>query len=188
MAARINAIAPDLVGLQEVGDTTALDELVALLDGNWHQRVSSFRDARGIRVAWLSKLAITASEEIDPFQPPLLPVQSNDQGATEATLGRGALAITITTNAGELTALTAHLKSKLLTFPGGRFNPGRRDRAGAVCRLRAIPALGRGRDPTGVGDRGARQRRTEPAGGGMRRSQRHTTCRHHLAAARPARL
>jgi endonuclease/exonuclease/phosphatase family metal-dependent hydrolase len=123
LAARINTIKPDLVGLQEVGDTTALDQLMALLDGNWQRQVSAFADARGIRVAWLSKLPITATEDIDAFQPPLLPVQNNDQGATEATLGRGALAITVTTNAGDMTVLTSHLKSKLLTFPGGQFSP-----------------------------------------------------------------
>jgi predicted extracellular nuclease len=39
-------------------------------------------------------------------------------------MGRGAVAITITTDSGSVVQLvTTHLKSKLLTFPGGRFNP-----------------------------------------------------------------
>src|SRR3954467_3849701 len=38
-------------------------------------------------------------------------------------LGRGALAVTYTTPDGvQVRALTVHLKSKLLSFPGGRFD------------------------------------------------------------------
>ena len=45
-----------------------------------------------------------------------------DDGSTLTRLGRGALAVTCTTDDGvEVRALTAHLKSKLLSFPGGRF-------------------------------------------------------------------
>src|SRR5262249_18825740 len=39
-------------------------------------------------------------------------------------MGRGAVAITVASDAGDPVRLvTAHLKSKLLTFPGGRFQP-----------------------------------------------------------------
>jgi hypothetical protein len=38
-------------------------------------------------------------------------------------MGRGALQVTVTAHGHHLTILTAHLKSKLLTFPGGRFQP-----------------------------------------------------------------
>lgn len=39
-------------------------------------------------------------------------------------MGRGAVAITVTSDLGQpVRLLTAHLKSKLLTFPGGRFQP-----------------------------------------------------------------
>jgi endonuclease/exonuclease/phosphatase family metal-dependent hydrolase len=39
-------------------------------------------------------------------------------------MGRGAVAITVTTDSGKTVHLvTTHLKSKLLTFPGGRFSP-----------------------------------------------------------------
>lgn len=46
-----------------------------------------------------------------------------DDGTTLAQLGRGALAVTLTTVTGtKVRALSAYLKSKLLTFPGGRFD------------------------------------------------------------------
>jgi endonuclease/exonuclease/phosphatase family metal-dependent hydrolase len=124
LAAVINNTGPDAIGLQEVGDPVALDQLVALLDGDWQQRVSGLPDARGIRVAWLSRMPISADEQVHAYPPPLAPVQRDDHGATDATLGRGALAITVQTAAGDdVTLLTTHLKSKLLTFPGNRFNP-----------------------------------------------------------------
>lgn len=43
-------------------------------------------------------------------------------------MGRGALAVTVTTDAGvPVRLITAHLKSKLLTYPGGRFFPHNED-------------------------------------------------------------
>jgi endonuclease/exonuclease/phosphatase family metal-dependent hydrolase len=51
-------------------------------------------------------------------------VQVDDQGSTLGQMGRGAVAITVTTDAGiPVRLITTHLKSKLLTFPSGRFNP-----------------------------------------------------------------
>jgi endonuclease/exonuclease/phosphatase family metal-dependent hydrolase len=39
-------------------------------------------------------------------------------------MGRGAVAVTVTSDAGTpVRLITTHLKSKLLTFPGGRFTP-----------------------------------------------------------------
>ncbi len=53
----------------------------------------------------------------------LPPVTVDDDGTTITRAGRGALAVTGTTADGvKVRALTAHLKSKLLTFPGGRFD------------------------------------------------------------------
>jgi hypothetical protein len=65
LAATINAQAPDAVSLQEIGDPKALRDLVGRLSGGaWHQCVSQHPDRRHIRVAWLTRRAITASEEI----------------------------------------------------------------------------------------------------------------------------
>jgi predicted extracellular nuclease len=50
-------------------------------------------------------------------------VTVDDDGTTITRAGRGALAVTGTTADGvKVRALTAHLKSKLLTFPDGRFD------------------------------------------------------------------
>lgn len=61
LAGKINAEAPDVAGLQEVGDPDALEDLVQLLDGEWERRLSQHPDRRGIRVGWLSRHPITAS-------------------------------------------------------------------------------------------------------------------------------
>ncbi|WP_412734691.1 endonuclease/exonuclease/phosphatase family protein [Krasilnikovia sp. MM14-A1259] len=124
LAAMINGQAPDVVAVQEIGDPAALDDLTALLHGTWHAQVSTHPDDRGIRVAWLSTRPISDPVEITAFPPLLRPVQADDQGATLGHMGRGAVAISVTADTGvPVRLITTHLKSKLLTFPGGRFNP-----------------------------------------------------------------
>ncbi|MFD0519015.1 endonuclease/exonuclease/phosphatase family protein [Paractinoplanes durhamensis] len=124
LAEMIARQAPDAVSIQELGDPAALDDLVTALGGTWHRQVSAHPDSRGIRVAWLSTLPISEPAEITAFPAPLQPVQVDDHGATLATMGRGAVAVTVTTGSGiPIRLITTHLKSKLLTFPGGRFSP-----------------------------------------------------------------
>jgi endonuclease/exonuclease/phosphatase family metal-dependent hydrolase len=126
LAQAINDQAPDALALQEIGDPAALDDLVALLTGVWHQRVSKFPDDvhHPIRVAWLSPRAITDPQDIHDFPPDLAPVQVADDGSTINAMGRGAVAITVEGDSGtKIRLVTTHLKSKLLTFPGGRFSP-----------------------------------------------------------------
>lgn len=124
LAATINAQAPDALSVQEVGDPAALDDLVGLLNGTWQQRVSTHPDQRQIRVAWLTQHEITASEEILEFPEHLEPVQVDDEGTTLGEMGRGAVAITVQRDDGSpIRLVTTHLKSKLLTFPGGHFQP-----------------------------------------------------------------
>jgi endonuclease/exonuclease/phosphatase family metal-dependent hydrolase len=115
---------PDALAVQEVGDPKALDDLESRLHGAWHRHVSTHADKRGIRVAWLSRRTIADPEDFVTFPMPLAPVQSDDKGGVQPAMGRGAVAITITSDAGQAVRMvTAHLKSKLLTFPGARFNP-----------------------------------------------------------------
>ncbi len=124
LASTINDQSPDALAVQEIGDPAALDDLVQhLTGGNWHPRVSKHPDVRGIRVAWLTRRAITAPEDILDFPTHLQPVQVDDAGGTLGVMGRGAVAITVQSDSGASVRLvTTHLKSKLLTFPGGRFN------------------------------------------------------------------
>ncbi|HYZ01295.1 MAG TPA: endonuclease/exonuclease/phosphatase family protein [Candidatus Binatia bacterium] len=123
LAATINARSPDVLSLQEVGDPDALGDLVGRLQGDWHRRVSAHPDGRGIRVAWLARPAIVSSIEVTAFPAHLAPVQADDGGGTTNAMGRGAVVITVEHGGRPIQLLTAHLKSKLLTFPGGRFAP-----------------------------------------------------------------
>jgi hypothetical protein len=57
------------------------------------------------------------------FPPGLAPVQVDDDGGTLDEMGRGALRVRVTADGRDVDLITAHLKSKLLTFPGERFEP-----------------------------------------------------------------
>jgi len=86
--------------------------------------LSAAPDPRGIRVGFLTRLDIHDTEAVVEFPADLAPLQADDTGAFTTRMGRGALRITVTSPAGNPVELvTAHLKSKLLTYPGGRFTP-----------------------------------------------------------------
>jgi endonuclease/exonuclease/phosphatase family metal-dependent hydrolase len=123
LARTIEAQAPDVLSLQEVGSPGALDDLVGRLSGTWERQLSSHPDGRHIRVVWLSRQPIQDVEDIRPFPAELHAVQSDDTAGTVGAMGRGALAITVELGGAPVRLVTAHLKSKLLEFPGGRFNP-----------------------------------------------------------------
>jgi len=124
LAKVITTATPDLVALQEVGDEESFQALREALGAGWTGVLSThFETPHTIRVGWLSPGAISDVEEIVDLPAALLPVKVDDDGTTITQLGRGALAVTYTTAAGtRIRALTAHLKSKLLTFPGHRFD------------------------------------------------------------------
>jgi endonuclease/exonuclease/phosphatase family metal-dependent hydrolase len=150
LAATIEKMAPDLLGVEEVGSPDALNDLVALLSGEWHVELSKHFDAhRPIRVGFLSRKPLTVIEDLSAFPNQLIPIQSGDRAAdgTSATvseMGRGALAVQIEPVAGRpLTVVCCHLKSKLLSFPGRggtkRFSPhdeGERARFGGYALYR----------------------------------------------------
>src|SRR5688572_17167638 len=78
------------------------------------------RHPRGLA---LSPGPLTDAEEVIELPAQLSPVKVDDDGTSITDLGRGALAVTYTTATDvQVRALTVHLKSKLLSFPGGRFN------------------------------------------------------------------
>ena len=130
LAATINAQAPDVLGVQEVGQPEALADLVALLDGTWHTILSEHFDAaHPIRVGVLSRHPLTKVADTAAFPPPLSPVQADDDpDKTVAAMGRGILATQLQPSTGlTLTFAVCHLKSKLLSYPSTsgktRFNP-----------------------------------------------------------------
>jgi endonuclease/exonuclease/phosphatase family metal-dependent hydrolase len=116
--------APDLVGVQEIGDEDAFAALLDRLGGTWTGVLSDhFEDRHPIRVGWLSRRPLTDVEQVTDLPPGLPPVTVDDDGTTITRAGRGALAVTTTTAEGTaVRAVCAHLKSKLLSFPGGRFD------------------------------------------------------------------
>ncbi|MGH1552723.1 endonuclease/exonuclease/phosphatase family protein [Streptomyces sp. L7] len=139
LAAVITELDPVLLGVQEVGEPEALQDLAGMLSGEWHIALSTHPDGRGIRVGFLSRTAPQVIADTNTFPAKLRPVQSDDSGAVEPTAGRGFLAVEVTTDTGTLTVAVAHLKSKLLTYPGNRFFPhdeGERARYGAYALYR----------------------------------------------------
>ncbi len=131
LARVISDLNPDVVGLQEVGGEEPLLDLQQALGGTYpHRALSAFPDQRGIRVAFLSKLAIGSQVDIVDFPPgPALNI-SGLTGTGESTpitrMGRGALRIRVVKDSLVADVITAHLKSKLLTFPrpgGSSFTP-----------------------------------------------------------------
>ncbi|GII58011.1 nuclease [Planotetraspora thailandica] len=140
LCATITQMGPDVLGVQEVGDPAALDDLAALLGGGWHVRLSRHGDSRGIRVGFLSRLPLTVLQDLTAFSHPLTAVQADDSGAATFQTSRGVLAVRVEPGPGRhLAVVVCHLKSKLLSFPGKRFQPrdeGERARFGAYALYR----------------------------------------------------
>jgi endonuclease/exonuclease/phosphatase family metal-dependent hydrolase len=139
LAAVITELDPVLLGVQEIGEPEALQDLAGMLGGEWHVTLSAHPDGRGIRVGFLSRTAPQVLADTNAFPAKLRPVQADDSGAEESAAGRGFLAVELTTDAGPLTVAVAHLKSKLLSYPGNRFFPhdeGERARYGAYALYR----------------------------------------------------
>ncbi|KUL20498.1 endonuclease/exonuclease/phosphatase family protein [Streptomyces regalis] len=169
LAAVVTELDPALLGVQEVGEPEALRDLVGMLAGDWHVALSEHADGRGIRVGFLSRTKLRVLHDTNAFPAKLLPVQAADEGVTVSAAGRGFLAVETEAETGPLRVAVAHLKSKLLTYPGIRFFPrdeGERARYGAYALYRraaeatALRALadvllagdGRRRDVAVLGD------------------------------------
>jgi endonuclease/exonuclease/phosphatase family metal-dependent hydrolase len=124
LATTIGTLGADVLALQEIGDPACLGELLARVGGNWHTQVSGLPDHRHIRVGFASRRPITAHNEVTTFMTGLDPVQADDTGGTAVAPSRGFLSITVDVpGIGDLHLTAAHLKSKLLSYPGGRFQP-----------------------------------------------------------------
>jgi endonuclease/exonuclease/phosphatase family metal-dependent hydrolase len=123
VAGTLQALGSDVIALQEILDLNALQALATRLG---FSRVAAAPDSRGIRVAFLVRTTLpVAPLEIDQFSLPT-GVVVNEFGSTGAVqivaaFPRPALRITVTHNGAPVDVVTAHLKSKLLTF-GGNFS------------------------------------------------------------------
>ena len=119
----LQALGSDVVALQEILDLNALQDIANRL--GFHH-FAAMPDGRGNRVAFLTRDTLALPPlQIDRWQ--LAPgVEVRDFNVNETVevisqLPRPALQITVAHNGGEIDIITAHLKSKLLTF-GGNFS------------------------------------------------------------------
>lgn len=131
LAEVIGRLAPDVVALQEVGSEEPLEDLQGALDGAYpHRAVSDSPDGRGIRVAFLSQHDVAEREDVVEFpEGPALDIHDiTAEGGTEPIdrMSRGALRVRVTKAGLTVDLISAHLKSKLLSFPrpfGTSFTP-----------------------------------------------------------------
>ena len=128
LAAVIDDVEPHVLCLQEIGSDRVLAVLQDALGHQMQHRAVGVPDDRGIGVAFLSTHVLHDLVDIRPFPAGLLPIQVGDDPAgpdgpqTMNQMGRGALQCTVRANNRDVRVISCHLKSKLLTFPGGRFN------------------------------------------------------------------
>ncbi|MFE0752172.1 endonuclease/exonuclease/phosphatase family protein [Gordonia sp. NPDC058843] len=122
LAAVIERMDPDILALQEVGDRRALDRVLERAGGSWHVELAT-PDRRGIGVAIAARTPLSQMREVTDFPTGIDPIQVDDTDTRIHQLGRAGLHAVVDTDLGAVHVLTCHLKSKLLTFPGGRFTP-----------------------------------------------------------------
>jgi hypothetical protein len=155
LAEIINAVAPDVLALQEVGPEQVLADLNAACSIDFDNRLTGTPDDRGIRVALMSPLPVSNPVDITTYPLGVAPVQSRDlifddpdtaeNEALSHTLGRGILSATVSAAGEQITVTVAHLKSKLITYsrqpgvvPGSTFAP---NDEGEDCGTRATRSI-----------------------------------------------
>lgn len=125
LARTILAIMPDLIAVQEVGDPEAFAALQRRLNDRYpFSRLARKGDPRGIRNGFLSRLPLLQAQEYSEFPPEGMPPIPDTDGRVSNTLGRTALKATVVLSPGLLVnVMNIHLKSKLVTYAGGRRFP-----------------------------------------------------------------
>ena len=123
LVATLQALGSDVIALQEILDLNALQDLANRLG---FQHFVAAPDGRGNRVAFLTRTApAQQAQQIDQWRLPqglaVHGFDSNGNVAVEPQFSRPAFQITVAHDGGEIDVITAHLKSKLLTF-GGNFS------------------------------------------------------------------
>lgn len=140
LAAVITELDPALLGVREVGDPGAPEDLAGMPDDDWRIALSARPDGRGVRVGFLSRTEPTVVAGTTAFPGRLLPVQADDAGPTAGRAGHGFLAVEVAGGDGPpLRVAVCHPKSKPLSYPDGRFRPrdeGERARHGAYALYR----------------------------------------------------
>jgi len=142
LAEAITRMDQHVLVVQEVGDPTALQELADRVGGTWHIETAAPEPdtPHVIRVGIMSRVALSQPQQVSAFPDKLHPIQQGDKEGDETkTMGRPALHVRARLDGTDIEIVTAHFKSKLLTFPNGRFTPtdeGERARFGAYALYR----------------------------------------------------
>ena len=126
LASVIDSQRPDVLALQEIGPAGALHALQAALAHLLPHALEGVPDCRGIRVAFLSRYPFSTSRSIVAFPEMIAPVQARDpvfddpatpaDESLTASLGRGALEVVIEIEGHPVRIITAHFKSKLISY------------------------------------------------------------------------
>lgn len=134
LAGVIDEVGPDVIALQEVGPERVLADLSQRCAIDYDNVVTGTPDGRGIRVALMSPRRLSNRSHTSTFPVGVAPVQIRDvrfddphttdnEALTDQT-GRGILSATFRSAGERVTIVTAHLKSKLISYPslvpGGR--------------------------------------------------------------------
>jgi endonuclease/exonuclease/phosphatase family metal-dependent hydrolase len=124
LASVITDVGADVVCLQEVGGEQPLADLVIALGGVLPYTAIGEPDERGIRVAVISRFPVSERYDWVDFPDGALPSVPDPDGNILTAMGRGALETVLTVEpTRRLRVVTTHLKSKILSFPGGRRYP-----------------------------------------------------------------
>ncbi len=123
LIATLQALGSDVVALQEILDENALQDLAT---GLGFQHFAAPPDGRGNRVAFLTRNApVQLPQPIDQWRlaqgVQVRRFDNNGNVEIVPRFRRPAFQITVAHDGGEIDIVTAHLKSKLLTF-GGNFS------------------------------------------------------------------
>jgi endonuclease/exonuclease/phosphatase family metal-dependent hydrolase len=122
LAEVIGLIRPSVLGLQELGGEGPLADLQAALGGDYPHAVFSEKpDDRGIGVGFLSRLAFTSENHLTDMPAKALTSMPDGKGGTITEMGRGAVEIAVRPGGRTVHVITAHLKSKLVTYANGKF-------------------------------------------------------------------
>jgi endonuclease/exonuclease/phosphatase family metal-dependent hydrolase len=124
LASVVTDVAPDVVCLQEIGGETPLADLVSALGGSLPNTAIGEPDERGIRAAVISRFQVAERYDWVDFPDEALHSVPDPDGNVLTAMGRGALETVLTLEPPHrLRVVTGHLKSKILSFPGGRRYP-----------------------------------------------------------------
>jgi endonuclease/exonuclease/phosphatase family metal-dependent hydrolase len=140
LASVIDQERPHILALQEVGPNGALHQLQGTLTHPMSHAIEGQPDDRGIHVAFLSTEQFQSTRHLRPFPNLIRPIQAKDpifdnpntpeDESLTSMMSRGGLEVSVSIDAILVTIVTAHFKSKLISYArqggvvgGSQFQP-----------------------------------------------------------------